>query len=89
MLCALAMTVVLGSTTWGALVGHWKLDETSGTVAADSSGNGLNGTVQGGGTWVAGKIGGAWQADGTDDYVELGNPAALDLSGAGQATIAA
>ena len=88
-LCAVAMTVALGSTTWGALVGHWKLDETSGTIAADSSSSGVNGTVRGGGTWVTGKIGGAWQADGTDDYIDLGNPAALDLSGAGQATIAA
>jgi len=81
-LCALAMTVVLGSTAWGALVGHWKLDETSGTVAADSSGNGLNGTVQGGGTWVAGKIGGAWQADGTDDYILIPHSASLDISNA-------
>jgi hypothetical protein len=88
-LCTLTLIVVLGGTTRGALVGHWKLDETSGTVAADSSGNGLNGTVQGGAVWVAGKVGGALQTDGTDDYVELGNPAALDLSGAGQATIAA
>ena len=30
------------------LVGWWKLDETSGTVAADSSGNGRNGAVAGG-----------------------------------------
>ncbi len=88
-LWARAALLALASTSWGALVGHWKLDETTGTVAADSSGNGLNGTVQGGATWAAGKIGGALRTDGTDDYVELGNPAALDLSGAGQATIAA
>jgi Concanavalin A-like lectin/glucanases superfamily len=31
----------------GGLVQRCKLDETSGTVAADSSGNGRNGTVQG------------------------------------------
>ncbi|PKH40713.1 Glycosyl hydrolases family 43 [Nocardioides alpinus] len=36
------------------LVGWWKLDETSGTVAADSSGNGRNGTVAGAATWNAG-----------------------------------
>lgn len=29
------------------LAGHWKLDETSGTSAIDSSGNGYNGTVNG------------------------------------------
>ena len=36
------------------LVGWWKLDETSGTVAADSSGNGRNGAVAGAATWNAG-----------------------------------
>ena len=30
------------------LVGHWKLDETSSTTAADSSGNGNDGTMQNG-----------------------------------------
>ena len=36
------------------LVGWWKLDETSGTVAADSSGNGRNGTVAGTASWNSG-----------------------------------
>ncbi|MBD3945375.1 immunoglobulin-like domain-containing protein [Nocardioides ganghwensis] len=36
------------------LVGWWKLDETSGTVAADSSGNGRDGTVTGAATWNGG-----------------------------------
>jgi hypothetical protein len=36
------------------LVGWWKLDETSGTVAADSSGNGRNGTVTGTASWSSG-----------------------------------
>ncbi len=89
MLCGLVMTVALGSAARGDLLGRWKLDETSGTVAADSSGTGLDGTLRGGGTWVAGRIGGAWQGDGADDYIDLGNSATLDLSGAGQATIAA
>ncbi len=46
-----------------ALVGHWTLDETSGLTAADSSGNGYDGTLNGfilplyG--WEAGKVGGA------------------------------
>lgn len=33
-----------GVPTTNGLVGHWKLDETSGTTAADSSGNANNGT---------------------------------------------
>lgn len=36
------------------LIGWWKLDETSGTVVADSSGNGRNGTVNGTASWNAG-----------------------------------
>ena len=36
------------------LVGWWKLDETTGTTAADSSGNGRAGTVQGASTWNSG-----------------------------------
>jgi len=60
-------------TTWG-LVGHWKLDETSGTTAADSSGNGHNGTLVNmdpATDWVTGQIGNALALDGTDDHVTL------------------
>jgi hypothetical protein len=54
------------------LVGWWKFDEKDGTTAADSSGNGNNGTLQGGPKWQpsGGKIGGALDFDGVDDYVE-------------------
>jgi ferric-dicitrate binding protein FerR (iron transport regulator) len=38
------------------LVGYWNMDETSGRIAADSSGRG-NDCVLTGGTWVPGKIG--------------------------------
>ncbi|SDC89459.1 immunoglobulin-like domain-containing protein [Nocardioides lianchengensis] len=46
-------TAVEGDLTTD-LVGWWKLDETSGTTAADSSGNGRNGTVAGTASWNAG-----------------------------------
>lgn len=36
------------------LIGRWKLDETTGTVAADSSGNDRDGTVTGAATWSSG-----------------------------------
>lgn len=42
------------AATDDGLVGWWKLDETSGTVAADSSGNDKDGTVSGSATWNAG-----------------------------------
>ena len=53
------------------LVGWWKFDETDGTIAYDSSGNGNNGNLTNGPTWVAGKIGGALSFDGTDDRLKL------------------
>ena len=52
------------------LVGWWKLDDT-GFIATDSSGMGNNGTLYGGPQWVTGKIGGALDFDGIDDYVDL------------------
>ncbi len=65
--------------------GFWSLDETSGTTAFDSSGNGNNGTVNGA-SWVPdGKSDGALEFDGTDDYVALPfilNPANTDFTAA-------
>jgi regulation of enolase protein 1 (concanavalin A-like superfamily) len=54
-----------------SLVGWWKLDETSGITAADSSGSGNDGVTYGGPQWVTGKFGGALDLDGEDDYVDL------------------
>jgi len=69
-----------GDITTG-LIGHWRLDDTSGTTAADSSGNGLTGAITGnpvkGG---AGQVGAAFDFDG-NDYISMGNPAALQLTG--------
>ncbi len=47
------------------LVVHYRLDETGGTIAADSSGNGFDGTINGSTTWVTGIIGGALQLPGS------------------------
>jgi hypothetical protein len=54
-----------------SLVAHWQLDEGAGTIAADSSGNGYDGTLIGEPNWVAGMIGGALEFDGVDDYVTI------------------
>jgi hypothetical protein len=53
------------------LVGWWKFDEGSGTVAYDSSGNGNDGNLTNGPTWTTGKIGGALNFDGEDDLVTI------------------
>jgi len=56
------------------LIGYWKFDEGSGTTVQDSSGLGNTATLIGEPTWTVGKIGGALQFDGIDDYVNLGTP---------------
>jgi hypothetical protein len=53
------------------LLGHWKFDEGSGTIAYDQSGQGNDGTFQGNPKWVPGKINGALQFDGDDDQIQL------------------
>ncbi len=69
----------------GSLVGWWKLDETSGTVAHDSSGYGNDCTLRGDSQWVAGTVGGALQFDG--DYVDCEYDASLNITG--EVTVAA
>ncbi len=54
------------------LVGYWPLNEGTGTVAGDMSGNGKTGTLTGG-TWAIGKRGGALSFNGTSDKVTGGN----------------
>ena len=61
--------VKITSALLNGLVGWWKFDEGSGTVAYDSSGNGNDCNLSGGPIWTAGKIGGALTFDGQDDYV--------------------
>jgi len=53
------------------LLMHLGFDEGFGTVAGDLSGNGNDGTLNGGPQWVAGMIGGALEFDGVDDFVEV------------------
>jgi hypothetical protein len=63
------------------LVGWWKFDEGSGTVAYDSSGNGNNGNLTNGPTWTDGKVGGALSFDGVNDYVNV--PSIQSVNGGG------
>jgi hypothetical protein len=51
------------------LVAWWKLDGD----AKDSSGHGLDGQPVGDPAWAEGRIGGAVQLDGVDDYIDCGN----------------
>ena len=70
LLPSLALTSVVEAAD-PSLVGWWMLDESSGTTARDSSGNGNDGTLNGGLQWVDGKIDGALQIDGLSGYVQI------------------
>lgn len=73
-LAALALLLgLLGSGIASAkIVGWWKLDDGAGATAADSSGSGYRGTVSGTATWVAGRLNGALQFNGTNTYINCG-----------------
>jgi len=65
----------------GKLLGWWKLDETSGAGASDSSGRGNDGVLQGNPVWEPkGKIAGAILLDGDGDFVEVGNESDFDVT---------
>ncbi|MDD5688231.1 MAG: LamG domain-containing protein [Elusimicrobia bacterium] len=67
------------STPVAGLVGYWKFDEGTGTIANDSSGNGNKGTISGC-NWVEGKVKSALEFNGTNAYVNCGNGASLNLT---------
>ncbi|NPV47688.1 MAG: LamG domain-containing protein [Armatimonadetes bacterium] len=64
------------------LVGYWTFDEGAGTTVHDQSGEGNHGAVRGGARFVPRGGGYALALDGKDDYVDCGNGASLDLTGA-------
>jgi hypothetical protein len=76
----LLLNVTLTAKTKAELVGWWRFDEGSGTIANDSSGNGNTGTLNGDPQWVAGYYGNALEFDGTDDWIDCGNDQSLDLT---------
>jgi L-ascorbate metabolism protein UlaG (beta-lactamase superfamily) len=83
--CAVKIMAVgetIRSDEWPAyspLFAYWKMDETEGNIADDSAGD-FDGTLHGGPAWLPadGKVAGALQLDGVDDYVStpfVSNPA--------------
>jgi len=67
-------------------VAWYKFDETSGTSAADATGNGKTATLSAGTAWVAGRSGNAVDLNGSTGYVTV--PAGI-LAGATACTVAA
>ena len=76
------ITVTVANTQALGLQAGYAFDEGTGTTSADKSGHGLVGTLTNGATWTtAGKYGNALSLDGVNDFVDLGNPAALQMTG--------
>jgi hypothetical protein len=65
--------------TGGPIV-HLAVDEGTGVSAADSSGNGNNGTLLNGPTWTTGKSGGALNFDGSNDTLVIGNSSTVNAA---------
>jgi Concanavalin A-like lectin/glucanases superfamily/VanZ like family len=70
-----------GVTAPGTLEAHWKFDESSGRRVIDSSGHGLNGTLEGRPKRVTGIMGDAIMFDGKRDCIYFGHSSALRLVG--------
>jgi hypothetical protein len=93
LICLVFFIVIAGvaSSAYADLVGHWRLDEGSGTTVSDSSGNGNNGTIVNNPVWdtkwIAGVSGtalefyGVGTATGNGDYVEIKSSPSLDITG--------
>lgn len=59
---------------------HLPMDETSGTMAGDATGNGHHAALINGAAWAAGRSGNAISLDGVDDYLELPAGIVSDLA---------
>ncbi len=83
----MSMLILMSSFASAALtdglVSYWAFDEGSGTTAYDSAGSNDGGLVNGP-VWTSGRLGGALDFDGGDDYVQTGN---LQTSNINQLTI--
>lgn len=76
---SLSLTAQSGMPQLG---GYWHFNEGARTSAADSSGSGNTGTLQGA-AWGAGKVGPSSASfDGVDDYVQVGASTSLAMTGA-------
>jgi hypothetical protein len=74
---------IAGNVTENGLVGHWKMNEGSGSKLLDSSGNGNNATIQNtsGVTWVQGKDGLALNLNGySNRFASVPSNSSLNMS---------
>ena len=76
MAVAALLVLIATSPAWAdltdGLVAHWRFDEGNGNIAHDSAGSN-DGTLVNGPTWTTGKIDGALDFDGLNDYINCGD----------------
>jgi hypothetical protein len=70
-----------GDSAPGRLEAHWTFDDIDGDEVHDSSGNGLRGTLVNRPVAVSGIDGRAVALNGVDQWIDLGDPASLRLTG--------
>jgi hypothetical protein len=79
LVCLISLSILTDNVS-AELIGHWKLDEGSGTVAKDSVGSN-DGILIGDTRWTTGHLRGALEFDGDGDYVDCGHDSSLDPTG--------
>ncbi|HZN78626.1 MAG TPA: PQQ-dependent sugar dehydrogenase, partial [Mycobacterium sp.] len=77
------VAVTVANAQSAGLVAAWSFDETSGSLATDSSANGNTATLLNGVARTPGTSGGGLTLDGVDDYLNVPNSPSLDISGTG------
>ena len=83
---ALSDSEILALVGSGRLLAYWKLDDGTGTLATDSTGNSNTGTLSGGVSWTGGLFGNALSFDGNSGTVRvprkpLLEPTAITVTG--------
>jgi len=86
LICLISFVFVSGLTltdpAHAELVAWWRLDEGSGMMAFDSSGNGNDARFEGAPEWVEdGKFGKALKFNGSSDYLAAPDSESLDING--------
>lgn len=71
------------------IVGMWLFDEGDGDIAADSSGNGNDGTLLSNPEWVDGKFGSALEFNGSNTSVDCGDTESMNIPTGGSVTMCA
>jgi len=85
LICLVSLVFVWGLTlanpARAELVAWWRLDEGSGTMASDSSGNGNDARFEGSPVWEDGKLGESLKFNGSSDYLAAPDSESLDING--------